>query len=484
MDEHSGPFRRDPEGYLAHFAFDQEPFALTSDPAFLFLSESHARTADALDAGVRAKRGLMIVTGESGTGKTTLANALLHRWRDEHRVAFVKTGTFTSHDILSRALRDYGVEDVLGRTDDRVGCLENVLREARSEDRIVVLVVDEAQNLTPQTLDQIRRLQDLEAEPGELIQIVLIGQPELAKRLGRGELRTIRDRVAVQHRLNSLSRAESRAYVRHRLEVVGGDPELFEAAALAEIVREADGLPHALNVLCHNALLFAFGAGVAVVDQGIALKAIEHSQIRSPSSSRATRWLSGVAAALLLATGLTLVVALQGGPFDLPQNRSAPVPREESASIGPRGDGSQDPDGARGSTDIPSPLARSASLASSGAPPVTQSGATDVRVQSATLAGSIESRDPEDVATTFDVDVERVFFWNLLSVGDEAELAEVEHVWYFADREVARIPLEVVGPTWRTWSEKRIRPGQVGEWKVEVVGERGEVLESLDFRVE
>jgi general secretion pathway protein A len=246
--------------------FSAEAFSLTPDPARLFLSHEHARALAQLRDGLERRRGLVVVVGEVGTGKTTLAYAWLSSLGPDVRTAYIGNTRVPFEGLVRHALTEFGVA-CEGR--DRLallGALGAVVDESARAGRQVVLVIDEAQSLDDDTFEQLAVLGGL--------QLVLLGQPELDARLRAPRLRALAERVAVRVELPPMDRDESRRYVRHRLEKSGGSAALFADDALELVLDHAAGIPRRMNVVCHNALLLAFAAGAPQVTRLMVAEAI------------------------------------------------------------------------------------------------------------------------------------------------------------------------------------------------------------------
>ena len=294
--------------YHPHFGLAAEPFSLTPDPAFLFLGSQHGEALAAVEYGIREGRGFVTLVGEVGTGKTTVLYSLISRLAADASIAYVSTPAREFPDLLRSALKDFGVE--APSPGDRVALLEALnahLMRMADAGRPAALVIDEAQNLSDETFEALRMLSNFETYTRKLIQIVLVGQPELAERLAQPRLRQLRERVSVRAVLDPLPRDEMLRYVAHRLERVGGTTQLFEPRALRLLVRRAEGIPRRANILCHNALLFAYGRQLDRVTMPVAREAVRELQGRRVRGSAAPfhRWwlaASGgaVAAAALL----------------------------------------------------------------------------------------------------------------------------------------------------------------------------------------
>jgi general secretion pathway protein A len=247
--------------YLRFFGLNEKPFAITPDPRYLYLSERHAEALAHLLYGVNESGGFIQLTGEVGTGKTTVVRTLLSRVPHHADVAVILNPRVTPVEFLLTICEELG----LGIADsDRdsvkqmVDALNRRLLAAHAEGRRIIVIVDEAQNLSAEVLEQVRLLTNLETPTQKLLQIILIGQPELRELLDRTDLRQLAQRITGRYHLEPLTREETRGYVRHRLRVAGATEEVFTPAALAEIHRLAAGVPRVINVTCDRALLGAY----------------------------------------------------------------------------------------------------------------------------------------------------------------------------------------------------------------------------------
>ncbi len=248
--------------YTAFYSLREKPFALSPDPRFLFLAASHREALAHVLYGIEQGEGFIAVTGEVGTGKTTLCRTLLERLGGDTEVAFVFNPTLSGEDLLRAICMEFGLLTEGCTRADLSDQLNQFLLERKREHRRVLLIVDEAQNLASETLEQIRLLSNLETSTSKLIQILLFGQPELDDKLDSKELRQLRQRISVRWSLGSLSAAETREYVRHRLRVAAqSDPDIFTSRALSEVHRRSRGIPRLVNLLCDRALLAGYAAG-------------------------------------------------------------------------------------------------------------------------------------------------------------------------------------------------------------------------------
>ncbi len=248
--------------YTSFFGLGEKPFAITPDPRYLFMSERHAEALAHLLYGINEAGGFIQLTGEVGTGKTTVVRSLLERMPGHADVAVILNPQLTPVEFVLTICEELGIfmrDEDASSIKDLVDLLNRRLLEAHAKGRRVVVIVDEAQNLTPETLEQVRLLTNLETASQKLLQIILIGQPELREVLSRVELRQLAQRITGRYHLDPLSRAETAAYVNHRLKVAGSATgDVFSTAALREVHRLSNGIPRIINVICDRALLGAF----------------------------------------------------------------------------------------------------------------------------------------------------------------------------------------------------------------------------------
>ena len=258
--------------YLRFFGINEKPFAITPDPRYLYLSERHAEALAHLLYGINEAGGFIQLTGEVGTGKTTVVRTLLSRVPHHADVAVILNPRVTPVEFLLTICEELG----LGIPDaDRdsvkqmVDALNRRLLSAHAEGRRIIVIVDEAQNLSADVLEQVRLLTNLETPTQKLLQIILIGQPELRELLDRTELRQLAQRITGRYHLEPLSREETLGYVRHRLRVAGAVEDIFTPSALAEVHRLSGGIPRVINVTCDRALLGAYTQETRKVSSGL-----------------------------------------------------------------------------------------------------------------------------------------------------------------------------------------------------------------------
>lgn len=251
--------------YASHFGLRIEPFSLTPDPAFLYLSPDHSEALAGLKIGLENRRGLMLMIAEVGMGKTTLLYSMLDQLDPQVHTAYLSNTRLSFDDLLRQALTDFGQTCASRERIDLLTTLNAFLHERASAGETAALIIDEAQNLDESTFEDLRLLSNYETYTDKLLQIVLVGQPELDTKLARPSLRQVTERVAVRCHINPLSQSESVKYLEHRMRVAGGSLDVFTPAALRLITWKARGIPRRLNILCHSAMLFAYGRGASRV---------------------------------------------------------------------------------------------------------------------------------------------------------------------------------------------------------------------------
>lgn len=248
--------------YASHFGFATPPFSITSDPSFLFFSSKHREAYDSLIYGIEHRAGFIEITGEVGCGKTTLCRKALQELPEHVKTAYIFNTSLTEIQFLQTLLSDLGLP-VEGKNRHALfQDLNRFLIQALSKGQNVALFIDEAQNLPVRLLEMVRMLSNLETDREKLIQIVLLGQPELRELLGRNDLRQLRQRISIRCHIGPLTLAETTAYIQHRLRVAGSArTDLFGADAVETLWRHAQGVPRVINILCDKALLAAYATG-------------------------------------------------------------------------------------------------------------------------------------------------------------------------------------------------------------------------------
>jgi len=284
--------------YAEHFDLHSPPFENTPDPRFFFASEQHREALAAIEYTIRMRKGFVLVTGEIGSGKTTVGWTMRQRCQDSATIVQLTHGQQTRIELLQQILRTLQVrfrrDDPHARLIDR---LREFCEQKIREDRPLVLVVDEAQTLSDETLEELRLLSNLDTAERRVIQIVLVGQPELRERLRQPFHDALRQRIAMAKQLKPMNITETRDYIRHRLRAAANDPDrvkpVFENAAIARIFAASRGVPRLVNAACDNAMLLAFVRETYTITADLVERVIEDMVPRFRSSPGGTLGLAG-----------------------------------------------------------------------------------------------------------------------------------------------------------------------------------------------
>jgi general secretion pathway protein A len=325
-----------------YYGFTEKPFSLTPDPKYLFKSQSHASAFELLQYAIRRREGFVVVTGDIGTGKTTLCRAILQQLDRKTFTALILNPFLSEEDLLRLILVDFGVvsRDELKRgrlagvtKQELIDTLNEFLLSLLPLGAGALLIIDEAQNLPLQVLEQIRILSNLETDKEKLLQIVLVGQRNLKDLLRSPELRQLDQRISIRYELEPLNREETAAYIAHRLAIAGGGAAVSFAPRALDLVHACTGgIPRLINLLCDRALLGGYSARTARITPQIVTTAAGTLELRMPRRPiaewfrrRAAALAAGVAVAALVAGGTYAAVILQDGRASAEQLAAAAV---------------------------------------------------------------------------------------------------------------------------------------------------------------
>src|SRR5947207_1926026 len=264
--------------YLNFYGLKEKPFNTTPDPKFLFLTAGHREALAQLVYGVQEAKGFIVLSAEIGTGKTTLLQALLRQLDGTNTaVAYVFNSTLDFDGMLEYILHDYGIDKAGETRAARLFALNNFLIDRRRANQNTVLIIDEAQNLSPATLEEVRLLSNFESPTGKLLQIVLAGQPELNAKLSLPELRQLKQRVALRCTIPPLNAEETREFIRTRLRIAGArDVGIFTDRGVKRIADWASGIPRLINIACDHCLLVGYADEKKHIDRDIVERAIKY----------------------------------------------------------------------------------------------------------------------------------------------------------------------------------------------------------------
>lgn len=324
--------------YCEHFGFSEPPFALTPNPGFLFLSAHHQEAFAHLLYGIDNHAGFIELSGEVGTGKTTVIRTFLSQLDPAtYRTALIFNPTVSPLGLLQGISREFGLPGTSSEKGDLLDELNRFLLDENRAGRTVVLVIDEAQNLAADVLEQIRLISNLETERDKLIQIVLVGQPELRQLLARDELRQLDQRITVRYHLEPMELADTGDYIRHRIRIAAGgrEPVLFTPAAVKRIYRYSGGLPRLINGVCDRGLLLAYTRESREVTPAMVGLAI--ADLRKERPQPAFRWRSAALAGAAIVAVAAVGAVVQGNwsrhAAPTARVQPAPPPKAETAPL-------------------------------------------------------------------------------------------------------------------------------------------------------
>jgi general secretion pathway protein A len=274
--------------YLTFYGLTEKPFNPTPDPRFLYMSPAHREALAQLSYGVQERKGFMLLTGRVGTGKTTLLHALRRRLDGQIAISYVFNSTLPFDGILEYVLEDLGIAKGLESRAQRLIALNNFLIDRERTGQNTVLIFDEAQNLDPATLEQIRLLSNFETPTDKLLQIVLVGQPELRTRLHLPDLQQLKQRIGLRYHIPPLTQGEARQYVRRRLRIAGAhDLGLFTEPAVDRLAEYSGGIPRVINMVCDHSLVFGYADQKRRIDRSTVNQAIDYLEEGAPRQRNA-----------------------------------------------------------------------------------------------------------------------------------------------------------------------------------------------------
>jgi general secretion pathway protein A len=309
--------------YTSFYGLREPPFHNTPDPRFLYRTAAHGEALAQLEYGVKNRRGFLVLTGEVGTGKTTLLRALLERFDAETEVAYVFNPLMPFDEILEYVLEDFGITAAGPSRAQRLFALNRFLIERHRRGLNTVVIIDEAQHLDTPALEQVRLLSNFETATNKLIQILLVGQPELKTKLALPELRQLRQRISLRCTIRALTFAQTADYIRHRLTIARGGygEDIFTKGAVGRIADYSQGSPRTINMVCDHCLLTGYADQKRIIDRDTVEEVIDYleerekpvktlEELRNGASKRsASRWV--VPTTTALAFGVACV-ALSG----------------------------------------------------------------------------------------------------------------------------------------------------------------------------
>lgn len=256
--------------YENYYGFTDKPFNLTPDSKFFYASAKHEEALNCLLLAVSERNGFVVITGEIGSGKTTVCRTLINRLDATTKVALILNTHLGKKELLTTVLEDLGIEYRSTSKTHLLSAFNKFLLEQAAKDINVVLIIDEAQNLSPSVIEEVRMLSNLETEREKLIQIILMGQPELRHKLALPKLEQFRQRIVFHYHLDPLTQEETREYIKHRLKKAGNErANVFMESAIDAVYKYSKGLPRLINIICHNALILGLACETRTITPSI-----------------------------------------------------------------------------------------------------------------------------------------------------------------------------------------------------------------------
>jgi len=264
--------------YQTFYGFKEKPFTLTPDPSFLYLSKQHEMALTMLSYGLQSEAGISVITGEVGAGKTTLIREMLGNLEENSEVGLISNAHSSFGDLLQWVLMAFNINTEAKDKAGRYQILMDFLISNYANNKKTILIIDEAQNMDAETLEELRLISNINADKHLVLQLILVGQPELLELMQRHELRQLAQRVSIDYKLKALGYKETVAYIKHRLVVAGGHEDIIDKYAIAAIFYHSGGIPRLINTLSDFALVFGFSEGLKQINLNIMLDVINGKQ--------------------------------------------------------------------------------------------------------------------------------------------------------------------------------------------------------------
>ncbi|MFN3880743.1 MAG: ExeA family protein [Nitrincola lacisaponensis] len=261
--------------YKEFFGLQEKPFSLTPDPAYLYLSKNHSRAQTMLEYGLMSHAGFTVITGDIGAGKTTLVHHMLGQMDEDHLIGVINNTHAAFGDLMSWVLSAFDIPNGHQDNAQRLRAFTDFVMDKYSDGKHIILIIDEAQNLTTEILEELRLISNINIAGEVYLQMMLIGQPELIEKLNQPELTQFAQRIGVEFNLRPMDFEDTKAYIRHRVACAGGERELFTDSAMGVIFCYAEGIPRRINTLCDMSLVYAFADEQPLVDANLVLDMIE-----------------------------------------------------------------------------------------------------------------------------------------------------------------------------------------------------------------
>lgn len=482
--------------YTRHFGFHQKPFELKPDPRFFYLSEGQKEAFTHLKYVVMELMGFVLITGDVGTGRTTLLNALLEGLDPRVKRVHLTDPRSTVEDLFSliKGSLNLPVDDVSkGKI---LPALDDFMRNRLSANECVPLIIDEAQKFSPAILEEICLLGNIETPGKRLFQVFLVGQQELNNKLKVSELRQLYQSIGVRYHLSPLDLRDTGAYIMHRLHVAGfrttfkGD-SLFSPGAIKDIYKFSQGYPRLINILCERALTTAYGKGLKEIGRSVIHEVV--ADMKAPHDipkKRPNLIFAWATVLVVLLAALTFGVYKKRGilklPFESETKVEAPA-RSTKAAVkdkfhapGPsrveEPKSSQVSERPAGVVQHPSGQEMRTLATSEGAP----ARGDRTLIQRSAIALAVKNREPKGITQRVSVSQRRVYCWIHVINGEGGKITVR---WIRKGHRVTETDLQVGSDSWRTWAYANLRPSMIGPAQVHILDENGKLLETLSFEI-
>ena len=261
--------------YESHFGLTAKPFSIVPNPELLFLGKNHENALTYLEYGLNEKVGFILLTGEIGAGKTTLIRYMLNQIEQQMDIAVIFNTNFSTDQLFQRILSEFEIPWDTTDKERHLELLYQFLIGRYAQQRHVLLIIDEAQNLSTEALEDIRMLSNLQTDDQILLQIMLVGQPELKNRLNSADFRQLAQRIAVNYHITPLDEDQTRSYISYRIQKAGGATDLFSSEAISKIYEHSGGIPRSINLMCDTALVYGFADNLERIDGGVVDRVIK-----------------------------------------------------------------------------------------------------------------------------------------------------------------------------------------------------------------
>jgi general secretion pathway protein A len=269
--------------YLSHYKLNQKPFEITTDPKFIWLGEKHTEALATLEYGIQESKGFLLLTGDVGTGKTLLINSLLKRIGDEVVTAIISDPGLDNLDFYNFLSQEFKINKNFNSKGDFLLHFRRFLHEAHQQNKKALLIIDEAQNLKSELLEEIRLLSNIELNDAKLINIFFVGQNEISQILNHKKNRAVRQRISIRYHINPLFEFETRDYIIHRLDIAGSQNKIFNSEAIKKIYSLSSGFPRLINIICDHALMTGYSLGLDTINKRIVEECAQELHVSNES---------------------------------------------------------------------------------------------------------------------------------------------------------------------------------------------------------